>query len=191
MHDLEPFWNWRDRYNPEEDERSPFYGREYSEFEYSQKVYNYFIHPQWDEFGSPTLYLKILYADYRKQFAIIEFIGEWNDCITNDIMFLKRDVVDVLIAEGINKFVLIGENVMNFHASDNCYYEEWSNDVTEEGGWIIGLNFRDHIISEMQGAELHYYVYLSEKFSNIPWRKYQPAHLVTALDDMLMKRIGS
>jgi hypothetical protein len=191
MHHLEPFWKWRDRYDPDEDERSPFYGREHSEFEYSQKIYNYYIHPQWDEFGSPTLYLKILFADYRRQFAIIEFIGEWNDCITNDIMFLKRDVVDVLINEGINKFVLIGENVLNFHASDNCYYEEWSNDVTEQGGWIIGINFREHVLEEMLQAEIHYYMYISQKFGNIPWRKYQPHHLVSALDDMLMKRIGS
>ncbi|MEJ7675142.1 MAG: hypothetical protein WKF59_21170 [Chitinophagaceae bacterium] len=41
-----------------------FYGREYSEFDFSQTVYNYYIHPQWDEFGSSTLYIKVLMADY-------------------------------------------------------------------------------------------------------------------------------
>jgi hypothetical protein len=74
--------------------RSPFYEREYSEFEYTNQVYNYLLHPQWDEFGSSTLYLKILYVDYKEGFAIIEMIGEWNDAINNDIMFLKRDVVE-------------------------------------------------------------------------------------------------
>jgi len=87
-------------------------------------VYNYYIHPQWDEFGSKTLYLKILYTDYDAKFAIIELIGEWNDTIENDIMELKREVLDKLMAEGIIKFILIAENVFNFHSGDKDYYEE-------------------------------------------------------------------
>jgi len=59
MHNLEPFYNWRHIYVSEEDPLSPFYGRSYSEFEFSHTVYNYYIHPQWDDFGSRTLYLKI------------------------------------------------------------------------------------------------------------------------------------
>ena len=47
MHQLEPHFRWRLEYKAEEDKRSPFYGREYSEFEFSQKVYNYFIHPMY------------------------------------------------------------------------------------------------------------------------------------------------
>lgn len=191
MHEIEPYWKWKDRYSAEDDERSPFFGKEYNEFEYSERVYNYYIHPQWDAFGSPTLYMKLLFVDYRQQFAIMEFIGEWNDCITNDIMYLKRDVADILIAEGINKFILIGENVLNFHASDNCYYEEWGQDVQEEGGWVMAINFREHVLEEMLGAELHYHIYVGPKFSNIPWRKFAPALLVKMLDDLLMKRIGA
>ena len=59
MHEIEPFYNWRHIYIAEEDPKSPFYKRTYSEFEYSQTVYNYYIHPQWDDFGSKTLYIKI------------------------------------------------------------------------------------------------------------------------------------
>jgi hypothetical protein len=36
MHDIEPYYNWRYLYTAETDERSPFYGREYSEFEFSK-----------------------------------------------------------------------------------------------------------------------------------------------------------
>lgn len=190
MHQIEPFWKWRDRYIAEEDERSPFYGTSNSEFEYSQAVYNYYIHPQWNAFGSNTLYLKVLFVDYRHQFAVIEFLGEWNDCIGNDIMFLKRDVIDLMITEGINKFVLIGENVMNFHISDNSYYEEWNEDVIEEGGWIIGLNFKKYVLDEMISGDLHHYIYLHDRFSDVAWRKYQPLHLMKLLDDLIMKRIA-
>ena len=59
MHTIEPFWHWRDIYCAENDKLSPFYKREYSEFEFSTTIYNYYIHPQWDDFGSETLYIKI------------------------------------------------------------------------------------------------------------------------------------
>jgi hypothetical protein len=95
-----------------------------------------------------------------------------------------------MIAEGINKFVLIGENVLNFHCSDNSYYEEWNDDVVSEGGWIIALNFKDYVINEMIAGDIQYYIYLSDKFKDIPWRKYKPAHIVEVLDELLMKRLS-
>ena len=132
MHTIEPYYNWRHIYISEEDSLSPFYLNEYSEFEFSDKIYNHYIHPQWDNIGSPTLFIKIIYANYDLNCAIIEMIGEWNDCIHNDIMTLKRDIIDHLILNGITKFVLIGENVLNFHYSDDCYYEEYSEDFIDE-----------------------------------------------------------
>ena len=95
MHEIEPYYNWRHLYIADEDEKSPFFGRTYSEFEFTQTVYNYYIHPQWDDFGSQTLYLKILFADYDLGFCIIEFIGEWNDAIENDIDDSYLDIIDV------------------------------------------------------------------------------------------------
>ena len=51
MHEIEPYYHWRHLYMAEEDPLSPFFGQTYSEFEFSQTVYNYYIHPQWDEIG--------------------------------------------------------------------------------------------------------------------------------------------
>ena len=143
MHDIEPYYRWRDYYVASDDKHSPFYGRVYSELHYTEKIYNYYIHPQWDFFGSPTLYMKLLFVDYEEGYAILEFIGEWNDCITNDIMYLKRDVADVLIENGITKFILLCDNVLNFHGSDDCYYEEWWDDIKEAGGWVCLVNTFD------------------------------------------------
>src|SRR5215211_5933276 len=109
MQDIEPYYQWREFYVASEDEQSPFYGAVYSEFEFSNTVYNYYIHPQWDDFGSNTLYVKVLYADYERQYAILEFIGEWNDALYNDIMFLKRKVIEEMESQGIKKYILIGE----------------------------------------------------------------------------------
>jgi hypothetical protein len=107
MHEIEPYFQWRHLYTAEEDPQSIFFGQTYSEFEFSQTVYNYYIHPQWDSFGSKTLYLKILFVAYESNFAIIELIGEWNDAIENDCMLLKRDLIDCLLPKGIYKFILI------------------------------------------------------------------------------------
>lgn len=187
MHTIEPFFNWRDLYTAEEDKLSPFYEREYSEFEFSKTIYNYYIHPQWDEFGSPTLYLKILYVDYINRFSVIEFIGEWNDAIGNDIMFLKREIIDTMVEQGINKFILIGENVLNFHASDDCYYEEWYEEINEEGGWIAALNFRDHVVDEMKRQRLEHFIYMGEKLSDINWRLIKPQFLPEVIESILLK----
>jgi hypothetical protein len=186
MQDIEPFYNWRHIYTSEEDERSPFFGRVYSEFEFTHTIYNYYIHPQWDEFGSRTLYLKILLADYEEKYAVIELIGEWNDAIENDIMTLKRDVIDVLMNNGIYKFILIAENVLNFHSSERDYYEEWYEDVTDENGWTVVLNMPQQTQYDFTKLKLNRYLELME----LPdWRVYKPFHLFKKIDAQISSRL--
>jgi hypothetical protein len=192
MHEIEPFYNWRDLYTAEEDENSPFYQREYSEFEFTNQVYNYLIHPQWDDFGSQTLYMKILFADYEQQFCIIELLGEWNDALNNDIMILKRDIIDELQLHGISRFILIGENVLNFHYSDESYYEEWYQEVEDagEGGWIALINFQPHVLAEMKKARIDWYVNWGGQLDELPWRTYKPQQFVKVVDDIIRKRLA-
>jgi hypothetical protein len=186
MHDIEPFFKWRGSYIASEDYLSPFFGKTYSEFHFTNKVYNYFIHPQWDEFGSATLYLKVLFADYHKGYTIIELIGEWNDCLHNDVMFLKREIIDDMREKGINKFILICENVLNFHGSDDCYYEEWYEDVKDDDGWICFLNTLDHVTEEMNSTCIQHYVHLGEEFNELDWRVLKP----NLLFKMIEKKIN-
>ena len=188
MHEIEPFYNWRHVYIADEDQRSPFFGREYSEFHYSQTIYNYYIHPQWDDIGSSTLYIKILFADYESGFAIIEMIGEWNDAIENDIMTLKRDIIDQMIVHGIHKFILIAENVLNFHSSDDCYYEEWVEDVIEEGGWVSIIGLPEQSRYDFTRAGIDRYVQLID----LPdWRPFTPGNLFTKVDNLLLRRLNN
>lgn len=188
MHDIEPHYHWLHLYNSEEDERSPFYRQVHSEFEFSNTVYNYLIHPQWDSFGSATLYLKIIYADYESAFCIIELIGEWNDVLHNDIMVLKREILEVLQEQGINKFILIGDNVLNFHASDDSYYEEWYNDVDE--GWIALVNFRAHVLEEFREHRIDYYLNFGGELDTLFWRKLTPRQMFSRVDDIIRHRLA-
>lgn len=187
MYDIEPYYQWRDYYTAEEDENSPFFGREYSEFHFSNKVYNYFIHPQWDEFGSSTLYLKILFADYQEGFAIIELIGEWNDVLHNDIMYFKREIIDHLLHQQINKFVLILENVLNFHGADDDYYMEINEDLLDEGGWVVCLGVAQHVIEEMNKLQLYHYLFYGSRWNNINWRAYEPMDLFEQIREYVEK----
>jgi hypothetical protein len=189
MHFIEPYYNWRGYYIASEDEASPFYNRQYSEFEFENRIYNYLIHPQWDHFGSPTLFMKVIYVDYDSGYTFIEFIGEWNDAIENDIMILKRDIIEPMINDGVNKFILIGENVLNFHSSDDCYYEEWFEDV--EDGWIATINFHEHVVKEFIAANIDQYFVFGGELEEIEWRTYLPNHLFSKIESLVNKRIGS
>ncbi len=189
MHDIEPHYQWRDHYIASKDDKSPFFGKINDEFKFHNKIYNYLIHPQWDEFGSPTLYMKILFVDYGERFAIIELIGEWNDCLHNDIMSLKRNVIDQLIGNDIIHFILICDNVLNFHNSDNCYYEEWYEDICDEGGWICMLNTMDHIEQEMKEVQIQYYANFGHPFNDVRWRPHKPKLLFSIMNTLLDKRV--
>lgn len=173
MQALEPYYNWRHLYTAEEDPQSPFYENVYNEFEFQHAVYNYVIHPQWDDFGSRTLYLKILYADYEASYAIIEFIGEWNDVLENDIMLLKRNVLEPLMEEGIFQFIFITESVMNLHVMDTDYYDELMEDLEEEAGWVVCVNTPLHVSTEWKegGLGACFFFYDVDR-----WRTWTPEH---------------
>ena len=187
MHEIEPYYNWRDYYISSEDEHSPFHDREYSEFEFVDKIYNYVIHPQWDNIGSPTLFIKILYTDYDEGFTVIELIGEWNDTIHNDIMTLKRNIIEHLMFKGVNKFILIGENVLNFHYSDDCYYEEWFDEV--EDGYIALVNFHEHVLREFSEIHIDQYFMLGGELEDVSWRTYNPSQFYKKINQYAFKRL--
>ncbi len=189
MHDIEPHFKWRDKYNSSKDDKSPFYGKVYDEFRYTQKIYNYFIHPQWDQIGSPTLYIKQLHTDYEEGYVILELIGEWNDAITNDIMFLKREIIDAISLNGINKYILLCEHVLNFHGSDDCYYEEWYEDVVEEEGWICFVNTLEHVKDEMQQTRLQHYVNFGDHLNDINWRTLKPNMLYSMVESIIQNGV--
>ncbi len=190
MHEIEPFYRWEQFYQTQEDPQSPFYGKQYNYQVYSDHIYDHYIAPGWDFFGSETLYIKILYVDYEQGFTIMEFLGEWNDAIHNDIMHLKRNIVDVMLPEGVDKYILIGENVMNFHGSDDCYYEEWFEELEETGGWIAALNFRDFVMEEWSRYNVDWYINYGGTLQLPRWRTMEPQFLFVMVNRLIQRRIS-
>ena len=43
MHNIEPFYLWKHIYDSVEDKNNPFYGAIYNEFQYTNKIYNFFV----------------------------------------------------------------------------------------------------------------------------------------------------
>ena len=187
MHDIEPYYRWLKYYDSSEDENSPFYGKEYNFDLYSNAIYNYYIDPAWDFMGSETLYIKVLFVNYELGVCIIEMIGEWNDAINNDIMHLKRNIIDHFTGFGINKYILIGENVYNFHGSDDCYYEEWFEDVEE--GWIAAINFREFIFREWSSYNIDTYLNFGGTLQIDTWRTLNPMQLYDKVEKLIRRRI--
>ncbi|MGL1888982.1 MAG: hypothetical protein OCD76_20885 [Reichenbachiella sp.] len=188
MHVIAPFYGWLKYYDSGEDEYSPFNGKEYNYDLYSDHIYGYYIDPGWDYMGSETLYIKLQYIDYEEGVGVIEFMGEWNDALNNDVMLLKRNIIESLNLNGINKFVLIGENILNFHGSDDSYYEEWFDEVEE--GWIVAIGFQDFVLEEMSKYGLDSYINYGGNLEVINWRTMKP-HLFCALvNGLIQKRLG-
>ncbi|MEN9699306.1 MAG: hypothetical protein RLZZ301_504 [Bacteroidota bacterium] len=102
-------------------------------------------------------------------------------------MVLKRDFIDQLIDTGINQFILVGENVLNFHYSDDCYYEEWFDDVEE--GWIALVNFHDHVVREFECIGIDQYFVMGGELEEIEWRTYQPQHFYQKVAALVQKRL--
>jgi hypothetical protein len=135
--------------------------------------------------------MKQLFADHDEGYVIIELIGEWNDLLHNDIMLFKRNIVEHLMAQGINKFILIGENVLNFHTSDDEYYAEWFEEVSDSDGWIALLNFRPHVLEDLQSANIDQYFLLGGKLNALRWRTQEPETVFEQVEGMVMRRLGA
>lgn len=187
MHNIEPHFRWLSYYDSSNDKKSPFYNKQYNYELLSETIYGYYIHPAWDGIGSETLYIKLLMVDYKQKYAIIECIGEWNDALHNDIMFFKTNVIDVLIANKITKFILIGENIFNFHGSDDCYYEEWFEDI--ENGWLASIGFRDFVLREWRKFGIDSYINFGGDMEMLHWRTLLPLHIFQHIDNLISKRL--
>lgn len=188
MHTIEPYANWLKYYDPSFDERSPFFGKEYNYDLYENTIYGYYIDPGWDSFGSETLYLKILFTDYAERFVIMEFLGEWNDTINNDIMALKRGLIEVIEQEGINKFILIGEHILNFHGSDDSYYEEWFDEI--EDGWIAAVSVPEFIQQELKKYQIDQYINMGGTLQVENWRTMHPMEFYRLVNGLIQRRLN-
>lgn len=185
LRDIEPFYGWLGIYNHEIDERSPYHGIEHNQFYYDRSINTIPAHPLWDEIGSESLLIKILFADYEQGFAIIELFGEWNDLFENDFKLLAENCFTYLIDHGIQKFILVCENVFHIYLDTDDYYQALAEEL--EDGWICTLRLRDEIQEEIEQYGISGYFYWSPLLDELPWRRLKPYQIYQLVENRMGK----
>jgi hypothetical protein len=175
LHDIEPFYGWLGLYNHEIDQRSPFHEVEHNQFYFDRSINHIPAHPLWDEIGSESLLVKILFVDYQEGYAIIELFGEWNDLYDNDFKLLAENVLSYLADYGIKRFILIAENVFHAYLESEDYYQAMQEELGE--GWICVLRARKEVKEDMAEYGIDQYFYFNALVDEIHWRKLKPYQL--------------
>lgn len=75
--------------------------------------------------------------------------------------------------------------MLNFHGSDDCYYEAIYEDISEEMGWMAFVNTLPHVEEEMVNTHIQYYAYLGANLSDVNWRRYKPKQILQLIEQYL------
>ena len=59
-----------------------------------------------------------------------------------------------------------------------------------EEGWIAAINFREHVLKELNAANLDYYIVWGGELEDINWRTFNPMQLFQIIESLITKRIG-
>jgi len=87
-----------------------------------------------------------------------------------------------------DKVELIGENILNFHGSDDSYYEEWFEDV--EDGWIAAVCFPDFIQQELRKYRIDSYINMGGTLQIEIWRTLHPLQFYQLVSQLLQRRLN-
>lgn len=186
---LEPFDGWLLLYSHDRDPYSPFHEVEHSLFEYNRHIYTFEAHPLWDTIESESLLVKILYAQYDDGYAILELLGEWNDLHDNDFRLLWENCLHPLVVSGISRFILICENVFHIYPDADDYYQQATEALEDDEGWICLLRARPHVLQEMEAYGIGQYLFYSPHLEALRWRKLKPWEVYTQVRDQLEGRL--
>ena len=60
----------------------------------------------------------------------------------------------------------------------------------KEVGWIVALNFRDHVRKEFENAFIDYYLAFGGGFNDFDWQNLTPKQLFEKVDTIITKRLN-
>ncbi len=99
-------------------------------------------------------------------------------------MLLKTELIDQLIDCGIQNFVIIMENVLNFHADENDYYQEWKEDIQGE---IYLINALPQVLDELYRYHLNHQLSFGGRLNDFDWRKLNPEQIIEVLETKFLE----
>lgn len=191
LSDVEPHYGWLGYYDPELDTCSPF-AHDPDDSDARPQLYTFEANPRWDGIGSESLLVKILFVNYAPApeggFAIIELLGEWNDLYENDWRLLCDNCLDWLVAQGIDRFILICENVFHAYLEADDYYADFAERIPE--GWVCLLRARPEVLAEFERYGISPYFYWNSQFDDLRWRKLKPWQLYALVAESITRLLG-
>ena len=75
------------------------------------------------------------------------------------------------------------ENVLNFHADSDDYYQEWAGDID---GNVYFINALPHVLDEMNSYGLHYAINFGGILNDINWRIQKPYELLDHIESKFL-----
>jgi hypothetical protein len=67
---------------------------------------------------------------------------------------------------------------------------EWFEEVSDADGWIALLNFRPHVLEDLQSANIDQYFLLGGKLNALKWRTQEPETVFEVVEGFVMRRLG-
>jgi hypothetical protein len=59
-----------------------------------------------------------------------------------------------------------------------------------EEGWVAGINFRQHVISEFRRNNIDYYINFGGNLDDMTWRNLKPNQLFIEVELALSRRLN-
>ena len=75
-------------------------------------------------------------------------------------------------------------------AAGAVFSERWQTANSTRYGWIIMLNFREHVLSEFKQHNLDYYFLSGGELNDFNWRRFSPGQLFGNLCKVVQKRLA-
>jgi hypothetical protein len=77
---------------------------------------------------------------------------------------------------------------MNFHGSDDSYYEEWFDEV--EDGWIAAVSFPQFVQDEWKKYGIDNYINTGGTLQIDKWRTMLPLNFFDVVDKLIQRRLS-
>jgi len=103
----------------------------------------------------------------------------------NDYKLLAENCLTFLLDHGINRFILICENVFHAYFETDDYYEALQEELDE--GWITLVRPRQNVLEELASYNLSHYFYHSPMLDELNWRKFKPYQLFALIESRITR----
>jgi hypothetical protein len=105
----------------------------------------------------------------------------------NDFKLFTENCLLAFTAAGIDKFILICENVFNIYLENDEYYNAFQDEIPD--GWIALIRARDAVLEEITRYGLSGVFYWTKELDLMSWRKMKPDDIFEKINVSMRKAL--